>query len=178
MKTRTRIISALAGALALLVSLPASGANFAPPHKVHVSVTNLEFNRKSGNLELSVRVFTDDLENALSRSAGRRISIDPATMSKTPELADLAASYLSRALEIRNRQGRLLKLAWDGIEGQADVYWLYLQARQPAGIEGLQLRNRIFFELFDDQVNIVNARNGSRRVGIMFESRDGFKPIP
>src|SRR5262245_60720455 len=48
-------------------------------HKIHVSVTNLEFNKPRQTVEIVIRVFTDDLENALGRRAKRVVKIDPAT---------------------------------------------------------------------------------------------------
>jgi hypothetical protein len=45
----------------------------------------------------------------------------------------------------------------------------------PGGLEGAQIRNKIFCELFDDQVNIVNAKHQGKRIGLMFESKDDFK---
>src|SRR5215471_13191866 len=38
-------------------------------HKIHVSVMNLEFDRPKQTVEIVIRVFTDDLENALGRRA-------------------------------------------------------------------------------------------------------------
>ena len=64
-----------------------------------------------------------------------------------------------------------------------DMFWLYLEGKVPAGsansgsLDGSQLRNRIFCELFDDQVNIVNTKIQNKQIGLMFESKDGFKLI-
>src|SRR5262249_55588559 len=59
------------------------------PHKVHLSVTNLEFNQPRQTVEIVIRVFIDDLENALSRSGSRTVKIDPASAGKDRRVGDL-----------------------------------------------------------------------------------------
>src|SRR5262250_2381514 len=144
-------------------------------HRVHVSVTNLEFNQPRQTVEIVIRVFTDDLENALSLRAKRAVKIDPATAGKDRQVVELVMAYLRSSFELKNKAGRTVALSWNGIEGQPDMFWIFVKGRTPGGLEGAQLRNKIFCELFDDQVNIVNAKNQGKQVGLMFESKDDFK---
>ena len=146
-------------------------------HKIHVSVTHLEFNQPKQTVEIVVRVFTDDLENALSQRAKRTVKIDPATADKDRRVGDLAMAYLRSNFELKNKAGRPVILSWNGIEGQVDMFWLYVKGRMPGGLEGAQIRNKIFCELFEDQVNIVNAKHQGKQIGLMFESKDDFKAI-
>jgi uncharacterized protein DUF6702 len=145
------------------------------PHKIHVSVTNLEFNQPRQTVEVVIRVFTDDLENALSQRAKRAVKIDPATAGKDRQVIELVMAYLRSSFELKNKAGRPVALSWNGIEGQPDMFWIFVKGRMPGGLEGAQLRNKIFCELFDDQVNIVNAKHQGKQVGLMFESNDDFK---
>jgi hypothetical protein len=144
-------------------------------HKVHVSVTNLEFNQPKQMVEIVVRVFTDDLENALSRRAKRAVKIDLATAGKDSQVVELVMVYLRSNFELKSKAGRPVALSWNGIEGQPDMFWIFVKGRAPGGLEGAQLRNKIFCELFDDQVNIVNAKHHGKQIGLMFESKDDFK---
>src|SRR5215475_150734 len=147
------------------------------PHKIHVSVTYLEFNQPKQTVEVVIRVFTDDLENALSRSGSRTVKIDPESAGKDRRVGDLVMAYLRRNFELKNKAGRPLTLSWNGIEGQMDMFWLYVKGRMPGGLEGAQMRNKIFCELFDDQVNIVNTKHQGKQIGLMFESKDDFKAV-
>src|SRR5215471_19838553 len=58
-------------------------------HRVHISVTNLEFYQPRQTVEIVIRVFTDDLENALSQLAKRAVKIDPATAGKDRQFIEL-----------------------------------------------------------------------------------------
>jgi len=144
------------------------------PHKIHVSVTTLEFSPRQ-TVEIVIRVFSDDLENALSRRAERAVKIDPATAGKDRQVVELVMAYLRSNFELKNKAGRPVALSWNGIEGQPDMFWIFVKGRAPGGLEGAQLRNKIFCELFDDQVNIVNAKHQGKQFGLMFESKDDFK---
>jgi uncharacterized protein DUF6702 len=156
-------------------SLNIAHSPFPTPHRVHVSVTNLEFNQPRQRVEIVIRVFTDDLENALSRRANRAVKIDPATAGKDRQVVELVMAYLRCSFELKNKAGRTVALSWNGIEGQPDMFWIFVKGRAPGGLEGAQLRNKIFCELFDDQVNIVNAKHQGKQVGLMFETKDDFK---
>jgi len=147
------------------------------PHKVHVSVTNLEFNQPKQTVEIVIRVFTDDLENALSRRANRAVKIDPATVGRDRKVVELVMAYLRSSFELKNKAGRTVALSWNGIEEQPDMFWIFVKGRTPGGLEGAQMRNKLFCDLFDDQVNIVNAKHQGKQVGLMFESKDDFKPL-
>src|SRR5262245_62833295 len=70
-------------------------------HKIHVSVTNLEFNQPRQTVEIVIRVFTDDLENALSRRANRAVKNDPATAGNDRQVVELVMAYLLRSIDVQ-----------------------------------------------------------------------------
>lgn len=146
-------------------------------HKFHVSVSQVEFNRVSQSARIMIRVFADDLENAITQHAKRQVKIVGTPIASNQEIGELIYAYLRDKLELRNKAGRPIRLTWAGLEAQADVVWLYVEGKAPGGLAGAQLRNRLFFELFDDQVNIVNTKHQQQTIGLMFEPRDDFKII-
>jgi Domain of unknown function (DUF6702) len=163
-----------AGTLSSYFRNPQSAIRDPNSHKIHVSVTSLEFSPRQ-TVEIVIRVFSDDLENALSRRAERAVKIDPATAGKDRQVVEQVMAYLRSNFELKTKAGRPVALSWNGIEGQPDMFWIFVKGRAPGGLEGAQLRNKIFCELFDDQVNIVNAKHQGKQFGLMFESKDDFK---
>ncbi|HMV85578.1 MAG TPA: hypothetical protein PLD20_22655 [Blastocatellia bacterium] len=146
-------------------------------HKVHVSVAQMDYNAKAQSAEIAIRVFADDLETALSQHTKRAVKLDPATAGKDKQVADTVMAYLRGAFELKSKAGRPVRLDWVGMEYQANMFWLYVEGKLPSGLEGAQLRNKVFQELFDDQVNIVNSKLGGKQIGLMFEGKDEFKVI-
>jgi hypothetical protein len=143
-------------------------------HKFHVSVTQIEFNQSAQSVEVVMRVYADDLENALSQHAKRPVKIDP---TKSKEAGALVMAYLRDTFELKSKAGKPVKFVWVGVEAQVDMFWLYFEGRLPGGLAGTQLRNRVMCELFDDQVNIVNTKYQGKQAGMMFEGKDEFKSL-
>ncbi|HQR31466.1 MAG TPA: hypothetical protein PLK30_01930 [Blastocatellia bacterium] len=167
------------------LGLPIQHSAFRIPysHKVHVSVAQLEYNHKAQSVEMVLRVYADDLENAVSQHAKRQIKIDPATANKDKRIGETILAYLRSSLELKTKTGSPVKLNWVGLDSQVDMYWIYVEGKMPAmpansnGLDGSQLKNKVFCELFEDQVNIVNTKIREKQVGLMFEAKDGFKII-
>ena len=146
-------------------------------HKFHVSVTQIEYNQKEQSAEITIRVFADDLETALSQHAKRPIKIDPAKANKDKQLGKTVIAYLRDRFQLKTSAGHPVKLGWGGLEWQADMFWLYVEGKLPTGLEGAQLRNKVFQELFEDQVNIVNSKIDGKQIGLMFDPKDDFRLI-
>jgi hypothetical protein len=155
----------------------ASGTGLGAPaaaHKFHASFTTIEFNAETGSLEISLRVFSDDLENALSRQARRRIELD-----RTPDVAELASAYVRERFKLRRTDGTPVRVAWVGMEQRVDMTWIYIEAPAPAGFTGLEALVTVFFELFRDQKNNVSCTDAQgKRHDILFRPGDNtFKPL-
>jgi hypothetical protein len=153
--------------LLLFLSLVASAA----AHKFHFSFTQIEYNAQEKTAAITLRVFADDLENALSQRSGKAVKLDH------KDAAALAAAYVRDTVELKGRDGRIKKLMWIGMETKVDVALLYVEAKLPEGMTGLQLRQRVFFELFDDQVNQVSLKAADRKASLEFKSGEGFKTL-
>jgi hypothetical protein len=144
----------------------------ASAHKFYVSTSQIEYNQQEKNAEIIIRIFADDLENALGKRAGRSVKI-----GQTEDFDKLALAYLRDTFELRNRSGQIVKLNWVGKEVQTDMVWIYVEAKMPEGLSGAQLRNRILFEMFSEQVNIVNTKFNGKQTGLMYQQGDKFKSI-
>lgn len=141
-------------------------------HKFHASFARVNYNNQEQSLEITLRLFADDLENILSSRAGRQIRID-----KTADAARLTLAYLQDSFELRGRDGRAKKLQWIGMEPEVDTVWIYLEAKAREDIAELSVRNRILFDLFDDQVNVLHVRYNDKAADLIFKPGDKFKTI-
>jgi hypothetical protein len=145
--------------LALLAAAPAARA-----HKFHASLANVDYNAETKTAEISFRLFADDLEASLSRRAGSHVRI-----GLTDGAERLAHEYVASAFTLRDASGAPLRLEWVGLETQTDVVWIYVQAAAPAGLDGVAIDDRLFFDQFDDQVNLVVVRQGDKKASLSFK---------
>ncbi|HEX8000187.1 MAG TPA: DUF6702 family protein [Pyrinomonadaceae bacterium] len=141
-------------------------------HTFHTSLMSIEYNHREQLVEISVQVFSHDLENILTRRNRRNVRL-----GKTPDAEALTFDYLQQAINIKNAAGEAKALSWVGMETKSNAVWLYVEAKMPEGLDGAQLRNRIFFDLLDDQVNLVHLKDEDKKSDLVFKPGDNFKPL-
>lgn len=147
-------------------------------HKFHATIAQLEYNAKEQSVEAVIRFFADDFETAISQHAKREIKFNTPQALKDRANTEAVFSYVRDRFELKGKNGNPVKLAWVGMELQAEMVWVYFEGKLPGGLGGAQLRNRVMQELFDDQVNIVNFKFDGKQTGTMFNLQDGFKLVP
>lgn len=176
MRLKTYIMTAallLCAALCGRAAPAASPPHVAAAHKFYTSLAQVEYNAEEKTVEVSLRVSADDLEQALTRRAGREVSLD-----RTKDADRLVLAYLRDTFEIKNRDGETKPLKWVGMEVRAEVAWLYVEVEMPEGLAGARLRDQVLFELFDEQVNTVSLRYAGARADLVFARGDGEHPVP
>ncbi len=127
-------------------------------HPLHSSLTTVAWRPETSTLEVAVRVFTQDLEEALARRTGT------------------ACVYAQAVLTLRDATGRALPTTRCTMERQADVTWIRFSAT-PGEVRALRLSNTLLFELFHDQINIVQSRVDGRARTVVFTRGDGLKAL-
>jgi hypothetical protein len=146
-------------AILLLILVPLGSV--ARAHPFHVSAAEVEHNRETKSLEISLRVHPDDLEKALGQRARRRIDLE-----RSDGIDELIAEYLRERFMIRRAKGVESKHVWIGKEIDVKHAWLYFEIPVPNGVDGLRISNRVFFELHREQSNLVTFKAGERRASL------------
>jgi uncharacterized protein DUF6702 len=154
----------ISAAAVLLVALATT-----PAHPLHTTLTTVTWHGDRRELEVAVRVFTQDLTDAVTRA--------PSSPAATGRVSDSAACrYATATVSVSDAAGASLRVARCVAERAADVTWIRLAvpAERPAG---LRLRNAFLFERFADQVNIVQADLAGAARTILFTTGDGPKSL-
>jgi hypothetical protein len=146
----------LSPALLLAVLL----ANRHPLHTTHTDLSD----SGTGRTTLVIRAFTDDLHRAVSRV--ERATDDSAT-----------ARYVRSVLELMDSAGHPVALRWVGCRAEGEITLLTFEATLP-GLAGARIRQAMHMDLYDDQVNVVQASYGGRRVSLLFLPGDAAKAFP
>jgi hypothetical protein len=158
--------------LAITVSYGAFTTSQVKAHKFHASFATLNYNEQNKSLEITLRIFPDDLEAALGKQFGKSVKLD-----KSKESSQMILNYLKKTFEVK-KSGRPQQFRWVGMELGVDSAWLYFESKMPAGIAGAQIRNLFLCELFDDQTNVVSIKYQGKQVDQVFRRNDDFKLIP
>lgn len=144
-------------------------------HRYHTSVTRLEYNVEEHSAEITIQTFADDLEAALSKrtrsKASENIRLDGSKANA------LVFDYLRTVFQLNSGSGQI-ELQWVGMELKGYSVWIYVQAKLPGGLSKASVRNNLLFDLFEDQVNIVNVLQHGKKVSLVFRRGDDAQPIP
>ncbi|CAN5232031.1 hypothetical protein BH18ACI2_BH18ACI2_17240 [soil metagenome] len=142
-------------------------------HKFHASFTDIAYNPAERSAEIIIRTFPDDLENILTKRAGRAVRLDG-----SKETESLVFAYLQDTFQLKRNNGTPVKLAWVGMEAQVDLVRIYVEAKQlPTGLNGAQVRQQFLCELFEDQINAVNLRDNGKQAALIFKPGDKFQSV-
>ena len=127
-------------------------------HSYHVGLTQVEYDISEMAYQISIRIFTDDLENALKNKSGELVDIlDSEVHDKTDMVM---VEYIFENFEIASGDTSI-PLSYLGSEKDPDVTWIYLETGKIDKADVLHIKNVILFEIFDDQNHIVNySQNG------------------
>lgn len=155
----------LAALVALILLFPLAGA--APAlHAYHSTITELRYNAAKKQLELSVKVFTDDFEKAISQGQPTHVNLTEAG----PRPLVLASAYLGRTLQVSTTAGTPLQLQVLGMQAENDGYWFYCKVPLPGPVSGVKLRQAALLDAFSDQMNIVNIEANGQKQSALFRA--------
>jgi len=138
-------------------------------HPFYVSVTEINENRQENTLEISCKLFTDDLENAINRPY--KTHIDILKPRDTAEANKRLAAYIGAHLQL-TLNGRARKAAFIGYEQEGGAIWSYLQVNGVSGIKEVAVRNDLLYELFPSQTGIVHVTVNGQRKSIRLNNPD------
>lgn len=129
-------------------------------HPIHVSVCTIEHNPESQALQVTIKIFADDLEDALNQGNYRPDSLtylDTFQDDAAPEVTWSIEKYLGDVFEIRVNEE---PVNWNylGQEREDLAMWCYLEVTGIESVNQVEVRNQVLMDLYRDQINLVHVR--------------------
>ncbi|HRG31638.1 MAG: hypothetical protein JNK69_13300 [Saprospiraceae bacterium] len=128
-------------------------------HPFYVSVTKINHNEVSRHLEISCKIFTDDLEKALKKDSEQKPDLkNQASLDLNDKLIQ---EYLINKLKITIQQ-KNIELEYLGFENEEEATIIYFESKQiiPTPLE-INVVNNFLTEIIPDQLNIVHYYQGN-----------------
>ena len=143
-------------------------------HAYHTSLTEIQYNVREKSLEISIRMFTDDLETALTKANnGQKVMIGGKNDNSDAVLNKYVQQHF--AILLSQKQKRAMNVLGKEIEG--DATWVYVEIPNAQDFKGNILYNNIMQELFDDQTNLVNFLQPSGKKTYVFNAKTKIAEI-
>jgi hypothetical protein len=139
--------------------------SFVPKHDYHVSVTQMQYNATARSFEVSVRIFTDDLEKALSQSHSKQRFV----IKDNDQNDRFVEEYIRKSFVLTDSQKKNIPIKYVGKEQEADATWVYLEIPFQGALNGCKLLNVTLMEVFDDQVNMTNVKFQTEKKTFLFK---------
>jgi len=120
-------------------------------------------------MEVSLRIFPDDMDRALLEHYG--ITSGLLTAQEHVAADSLLEIYLLELFRIE-LDGALLPLSYLGKEAESDVMWCYLESKALEKPNEIAVNNAILTEIFEDQVNIIQVYFGKWNRGMLLRREE------
>lgn len=130
-------------------------------HPFFVGVTEIQHNAKDRTLEISVKIFSDDLEKTLTKAANSPIDLkSPRDSVKTNKMV---AAYIQQHLQLKV-DGKPVQQVFIGYEGEREATWCFILVNNIAAVHKLEINNTLLYDAFEQQINLMHVIvNGERK---------------
>lgn len=160
-----------------LAVLYSSAISHTVVHDFHYSRFGIEWNAETSTWQGILRVFTDDLEMALSQMDSEAVIWRLGDERENPQSDVAIETYATSNWFLVDSAGQALKWDFVGKEVDYDLTFIYLESEPTTTDWACSATSRGFFELFDDQVNELTITKEENSLRLWLTLEDPTKPI-
>jgi hypothetical protein len=133
-------------------------------HKFYVSVTQIDYVQNKKRIEITSRIFIDDLEKALTKKYQKKPNIT--SSNELPEAEEWIKTYVKEKIKISiNKKPQVIEYLTKEVEG--DVLIVYTKIAISKKINTFEIYNALLTEVYSDQQNIVHINIDSNKRSIL-----------
>lgn len=126
-----------------------------------MSVTEMKYEAKEKAIHASVKLFTNDIEDALKKLNGKKVDLINDTDKKASE--QLLEAYIKNHL-ILKVGGKNRTFEFIGYEREEDAIWAYIEYKNITSLKKAEVDNTLLYDFLDNQINIVHFEmNGLKK---------------
>ncbi len=131
-------------------------------HDIHLSICDIEI--KEDHISLTLKTFLDDLQLAVGLVPGAEI---PKNYSSADEMI---AKYISTSIHIQLGD-QPVTFVLEDISGSVDAVWITVRVDKNKQSGKLKFTSSFLTELYKDQTNLVNVRNGKEKKSFILDKK-------
>lgn len=152
----------------LLLILPLMAAK----HDFYVSITTAKWNSQSHTWQVSIKLFKDDVEHALSQRFGKRVRI----AAPSEQVDSLLAQWVLTAFTLK-QAGHSVAFNFLGREAEPELLWVYLESSPMDRPSKLVVGNELLMREFKDQTNLVHLEAGDRKASLFLRNSNPSQAV-
>ena len=130
-------------------------------HPFYVSVTEINHNAKEKTLEVSCKIFADDMEDVLKQNY--KAIVDVGNEKQESQNGRMINDYIQHHLSL-SVDGKAVPLHFVGFEKQSESLYCYFDVANVSSLKKLDINNSILQDFNNEQINIMHITvNGNRK---------------
>ena len=143
-------------------------------HPFHATITSFDCKEDNKNIQVTIKIFTNDLEFALRQESKDDLIID--SENNLHIIDSLIFMYIKQNLVV-NIDGNRKQFSWVGKEIENDITWCYLEIINVDDLSKVSIENKLFFASFDDQLNICHFYCSNKTETLMLHKETPYGEI-
>ena len=143
-------------------------------HKFYIGVFQIDYNLDKKELQVTSRVFIDDLEKALETKYKKKLNL--ATVKESKESETLIIQYFKEKFKIsvNNKEQEMIFLAK---EYEDDVVICYFKMPSSGKIKALTIFNTILTEQYAEQQNLLHTNINGNKKSFLFTNTNSQEKL-
>lgn len=138
-------------------------------HPIHVAVTQVDYKAEDKALQVTHKVFVDDFEKQLETLYQADLEIGLA--KEHAKCDQFIQQYFNQSFKLLVN-GKEVTANWVGKEVEGAALWVYIEYPNIKRVKTIKLENRILFEAFNDQKNLVHFNYKGIKKSLVHEKED------
>ena len=131
------------------------------PHPFYIAVTEINLNTSDKTLEVSCKMFADDLEQIIEKN--NHTQLDISSDKDKPNFDKYLPAYVKGHLGLAI-DGKAANLSYIGFEKEKESAYCYFQVENISSLKKLDVFDSLLQDFTSEQINIIHVTvNGKRQ---------------
>lgn len=124
-------------------------------HPIHISVSEINYSEKDKALQITSRIFIDDLELSI-RAERKEDELDILQPKNGLTTEKMVSDYVLKHMAVK-LDGKIQKLTFLGMELEEPALICYIEIENVKKFKTIEVRNDIIMETHEDQSSIIHV---------------------
>jgi len=142
---------------------------FTSMHKYYISVTQVNYIKEKESVQITSRIFIDDLENVLKSNFDKNIVL--AEKDEAKLIDTYIYKYLQAKIKLNINKEKVI-FNFIGKEYDGDIVRCYLEVEGVKSIKSFSITNRLLLDLQSDQQNIIKTTINSKNKSVILTEKN------
>lgn len=143
-------------------------------HKFYVGVFQIDYFKEKKSVQITTRLFIDDLEKALQKKHNKHFYIT--TKDEIANTNKYIEDYIKQHFIVKlNGKNQIITLLTK--EQEDNIIICYFKISFSEKIKTIELTNTILTDIFSEQQNLVHLNNNGNKKTLLFTNTNNYQKI-